>query len=459
MSKKYLKVAASVMVALSMAISLSSVASCSKSKKNEPEKKGPGRANQSVNITPVTQIDLSPKVVIAGQVQAQNEARIYPTSSGARVIQLLADAGQYVAAGQPLARLDSRQVAADSELLAAQVRRAKTALAESEVSLANANETMNRTINGPKETNLSFEQAQIAFNEAKSQYDRALAVQKVGSLSQEEIDRRKAVYEQAKTRLDNQRGDVTAILEARRQTVKQAQARVSSAKSDLEVAVAQKAKSDSMQNNGIISSPVAGLVTARNVQVGDIAGSSANPMFTVVANGSLEVWAEIAESEIGGLAAGMAAQFKAPDGSAVFGTLRQMPAQIDPTKRTGIAKFTLETSPSVRAGMFLTGEASAQNKMVNAIPSSAILYDSEGSSVFVMRPDGSVTKQKVVLGARQGDLVELITGPPTGSWVVTSGASFLAENEKINPIKTDIKGNKIAQPTATKPQQKPQPAH
>jgi HlyD family secretion protein len=453
MNKKYLKAAASIMIALSVV----GVASCSKNKKAEAEKKGPGRANQSVNITPITQIDLSPKIVIAGQVQAQNEARIYPTSSGARVIQLLADAGQYVSAGQPLARLDSRQVAADSELLAAQVRRAKNALTEAEVSLASANETMNRTINGPKETNLSFEQAQIAYNEAKAQYDRALAVQKVGSLSQEETDRRKAAYEQAKTRLDNQRGDVTAILEARRQTVKQAQARLSSAKSDLEVAIAQKAKSDSMQNNGIISSPVSGLVTARNVQVGDIAGSSANPMFTVVANGTLEVWAEIAESEIGKLAAGMAAQFKAPDGSSVFGTLRQIPAQIDPTKRTGIAKFNLEVSPSVRAGMFLTGEASAQTKMANVIPSSAILYDSEGSSIFVMRPDGTVTKQKVVLGARQGELVELITGPQTGSWVVTSGASFLAENEKINPIKTDIKGNKIAPPAA--PQQKPQPAH
>ena len=416
--------------------------SCSKGKK-DAAKSGTGRANQSVNVTEVTAIDFSPKIVVAGQVQAFNEARIFPTTSGARVIQLLADAGQYVKAGQPLARLDTKQISADTELLDAQIRRARTTLAEAEVGLNNSKETLNRTLHGPKETNLSFEQAQIAYNEAKSQYDRAMATQKVGSLSAEEIERRRTTLEQAKSRLNNQRGDVDAILEARKQAVKQAQARVSTAKSDLQVAIAQKTQSDSRQNNGIISSPVSGIITARNVQVGDIAGSSAEPMFTVVANNLLEVWAEIAESDIGKMVVGMPATFKAPDGSLVMATLRLAPAQIDPTKRTGIAKFVLENSPSIRAGMFLTGDATSNQRIVNAVPSSAILYDRDGTSVYIMRPDKSVAKQKVVLGERQGDLVELVQAPPKGTYVVTSGASFLAENEKIDAKPTDINGKPL----------------
>jgi hypothetical protein len=37
------------------------------------------------------------------------------------------------------------------------------------------------------------------------------------------------------------------------------------------------------------------------------------------------------------------------------------------------------------------------------------------------------------LGGRQGKLVEIISGPPMGAMVVTSGSSFLAEGEKVSP--------------------------
>jgi len=148
---------------------------------------------------------------------------------------------------------------------------------------------------------------------------------------------------------------------------------------------------------------------------------------------------EISESELGRLTQGMSAQFKAPDGTQVNGILRQLPAQIDPQKRTGIAKFTLQPNPSVKSGVFLTGMASSGMRAITAIPSSAVLYDNQGSSVYVVKQDNSVTKQKVTLGARSGDLVELIVGPAIGQWVVTSGASFLAEGEKINPTKEALK--------------------
>ena len=50
-----------------------------------------------------------------------------------------------------------------------------------------------------------------------------------------------------------------------------------------------------------------------------------------------------------------------------------------------------------------------------------------------------------------GDLVEIIVGPAVGQWIVTSGASFLAEGEKINPTKEA--------PKATAPVQNQVPAN
>ena len=150
----------------------------------------------------------------------------------------------------------------------------------------------------------------------------------------------------------------------------------------------------------------------------------------------------------------MTAQFTAPDGTSTYGVLRRLPAQIDPTRRTGIARFTLDGNPSVKAGVFLTGAATASNRGVNAIPASSVIYGPEGASVFVLRSDNTVRKASVVLGGRQGQLVEIISGPQLGSIIVTSGSSFLAEGEKVNPIRVVP----TAQPATSKTVAPPTPA-
>ncbi len=464
--------------------------------------KGGDRALQAVSVAPIEVQNFSPRLIVAGQVQAIQEARVFPTASGARVLQILADAGDRVNAGQALARLDGRQINADSELLAAQVRRARTALAEAEVGLTAARQNFARTQSGPKEsgldtrgadaqlvearqalaratatqreTALSTEQAEIALRQAQSEYTRALSVKGDGALAIEQIEARRSQAEQAAARLRSQRvdataivenrrstlaqlearastsrGDATALLDGRRQSVSQAGARVEAAKADLQVTIAQQAQSDSRQNNGVITAPVSGLIIARNVNVGEIAGAGGQPMFTIVAGNALELAAEVSEKDLGRLALGMNAQFTAPDGSPTYGILRRLPAQIDPTRRTGIARFTLDGNPSVKAGVFLTGAATATNRGVSAIPASAVTYGPEGASVFVLRADDKVRKASVVLGGRQGKMVELINGPQIGAIIVTASASLLAEGEKVNPIRAIPSAVPIAPRPAT----------
>jgi HlyD family secretion protein len=353
------------------------------------------------------------------------------------VLQILADAGDRVAAGQALARLDARQISADSELLSAQVRRARTALAEAEVGLTTARLSLTRAQSGAdaRESALSTDQAEIALRQAQSEFGRAAAVKEDGALSQEQTEARRAQADLAAARLRNQRADAAAIIESRRQGVAQAQARVEASRADLQVAIAQQAQSDSRQNNGLITAPVSGLVIARNVNVGEIAGSTGQPMFTIVSGNALELAAEVSEGDLGRLSLGMKAQFTAPDGTPVYGVLRRLPAQIDPTRRTGIARFTLDGNPSVKAGVFLTGSATASGRGVAAIPASSLVYGPEGASIFVLRSDDTVRKAPVVLGGRQGPLVELVNGPTLGTMIVTSGSSFLAEGEKVNPVR------------------------
>jgi HlyD family secretion protein len=99
--------------------------------------------------------------------------------------------------------------------------------------------------------------------------------------------------------------------------------------------------------------------------------------------------------------------------------------------------------------MFLTGEASSQQRGVLTVRASALIYDSEGTSVYVVGANNRVSKVKVTVGQRQGVYAELIDGPVAGTLVVTAGASFLAENELINPKREEP--GEIPQPAAPPP--------
>lgn len=406
-------------------------------KKADENPPGPGRQAQAVSVAPIELQNFAPRLVVAGQVQPVDQARVFPTQQGAQVIRLLVDAGDRVRAGQPMAVLDSQQVNADRDLLEAQVRRARTALAEANTGVAAARQNLTRAQSGQLESGLSLEQAEIAFRQADAEYQRALATTEDGALSQEQIEARKAARDLAESRVTVGRADARAIIDQRRQQLDQAQARATAASADLQVAIAQQRQANVRQNSGIVTAPVSGLVTQRNVTVGEIAGASGQPMFVITANDALEVAAEVPEADIARLTLGMRAVFRAPDGTQVEGTLRRLPAQIDPQRRTGIARFSINAAPSIRAGVFLTGEASSTSRGVLAVPASALLFDREGASLFVVGADNKVAKRRVVTGQREGGFVELVQGPPAGTVVVTAGASFLAEGEVINPKRED----------------------
>ncbi|MCU0881532.1 MAG: efflux RND transporter periplasmic adaptor subunit [Hyphomonadaceae bacterium] len=416
------------------------------------------RAGQAVSVSPIEPMNFSPRLIVAGQVQAVQSARVFPTASGAQVVRLLVDAGDRVNAGQVLAVLDATQISADRDLLEAQVRRARTALAEARVQVTAAEQDLNRVSSGIRETQLNLRQAEVAYQQARSEYERARSTTEEGALSEEAVEARRAAMELAQARLDGQRGDVRAITDNRRQGLAQARARASAAEADLAVAIAQQRQSNVRQNAGNVVAPVSGIVTERNVSVGEIAGAAGTPMFVITAGGALEVAAEVPEADMPRLVPGMSASFRAPDGSTVLATLRRMPAQIDPQRRTGLARFSLQPTPQVQAGMFLTGEASSQPRGVMAVPASALVYDSEGTSVYVVGANNRVNRVRVQVGQREGAFAELVDGPPAGTLVVTAGASFLSQNELINPKREEPASSGTAPATPATTPAAPAPA-
>lgn len=181
-----------------------------------------------------------------------------------------------------------------------------------------------------------------------------------------------------------------------------------------------------------LRAPYDGVVTARNVQVGE-AVAPGQPLLAISAHGALRVVATVPQSEaervrglrhasvhVGGrrVEATRLTVFPAADASS--GTFRVRVELPDPTP--GLA-------PGMHAKVgFVTGESS-----LVSVPRSAVVERSELRAVYVVTDDGQVVLRQVRLGRTSGDEVEVIAGLARGERVATEPASAALHLHRAGP--------------------------
>lgn len=121
---------------------------------------------QAVSVFTVASRNFEPRIALSGEARPVRDIHVVAPTSGVRILEILADEGQYVRAGQPLARLDTA-------VAAAQIRSAEANVAE----------------------------ARAAAIRSRDEYNRAEAIRESGALSTEAIAQRLAAAEAADARL------------------------------------------------------------------------------------------------------------------------------------------------------------------------------------------------------------------------------------------------------------------
>lgn len=187
------------------------------------------RKQQDISIAvlmePITFGDLERTVSAPGSIEPKRFIKISSQVS-AKVLSLPFEEGQHVKEGDVVIRLDPQDLVAILDSSKAGLKQQEASLLGSEASLINA----------------------------RLQFERLQSLQETGDATQAELDSAEAAY------LNAQSGK--AVIEA---SIEQAQARIEQAEKDLE--------------NTIISSPINGVITALNTEVGEtvIVGTTNNP--------------------------------------------------------------------------------------------------------------------------------------------------------------------------------------
>jgi multidrug efflux pump subunit AcrA (membrane-fusion protein) len=344
-----------------------------------------------------------------GELVAQRRSSL-GFEQGGTVVALLVQEGDRVAAGQPLARLDTRSLISQRQQLMAQRDQAIA--------------TLNELQNGPRQQSIAAAQAAVADLEqqvalAKGQRDRRSALYDRGAISLEELDQQTFGTGALENRLAQAQSQLDELLAGTRPEQLAAQAaRVRQLEATLQAVDVDLSKA-------VITAPFSGRISQRLVDEGVVV-SGGQPLLQLTEGGATEARIGIPADVADSLSLG-SVQTVAVGGRSFSATLTALLPELESTSRTVTAVLTLNTSEDLTLGQ--TARLVLTNTQPTGgfwLPATALVQGEQGLwAVYVAAGEGAseatVARQPVEIVHTEGDQVLVQGLVQGGDRVITSG--------------------------------------
>lgn len=179
----------------------------------------------------------------------------------------------------------------------------------------------------------------------------------------------------------------------------------------------------------VLTAPIAGVVTKRNVTIGHMVGSADEVLFEIVDTSSMRAELEIPEVELRRVRVGqdVVVTTDALPGEQFAGRIDYIAPEVTRETRTAKARASLENPQGLlRANMFGRAQIALGGTEVSVVvPRMAVQRVADVDMVFIQVAPGEYDVRRVKTGYREGDRVELVSGVKPGEEVVTDGSFFL----------------------------------
>jgi RND family efflux transporter MFP subunit len=309
------------------------------------------RAAEPLSVAPAEYRDVDTTYSTEAVVEAVRQSTISAQVMG-RIVDLRADVGDFVKAGQVLARIDERE--------AAQV----VASSEAQVAQARAN-----------------------LQNARLNLERARRLLENNFVSQSAVDRAEAEYKAAEAQLKAAEGGA-------------GQAAVS-------------------KGYTTVVAPISGVVSARNVEVGEMAAPG-KPLLTTFDPNDMRVIAEVPQSMVPEIRALSRATVEVPSvGKWIkVKSMVIVPAADPRTHSTRVRLYLAGDERDIYPGVYAQAHFAIGHAKKLVIPMQSVIRRSEVSGVYVVNDKGATSLRQIRLGEKTGDgLVEVLAGVSAGEKV------------------------------------------
>jgi RND family efflux transporter MFP subunit len=194
---------------------------------------------------------------------------------------------------------------------------------------------------------------------------------------------------------------------------------------------------EAMQSFKTLAAPFDGVVTARNVEIGQLIspGGSGPPLFEVSDLHRVRVFVQVPQSFSAGLVPGLKATFEMPQypGVQFDATVSHISRSINATSHS----MQVELQADNAAGKFFGGsycnvhfEIPADANVVS-IPSTALVTGNRGTQVATRDSSDKVVLKQVQLGRDLGDSVEVVSGLSPSDRIINNPPETIAAGDTV----------------------------
>ena len=403
-----------------LAVPLLFLAACGKQQDKETE-----APPAPVQVTAVTQATIQRIVAGDGALFPINQASLIPKIT-APVQKFYVNRGDHVKQGQLVAVLEN------GDLIAA----AAESRGAVEQATSNLRATEGATVpDAVVKAQTDLESAREARDNAKKVLDSREQLFKQGALAQRLVDESRLAYSQADAQFRAAQEHLRTLQSvAKEEQIKGAAAQVQSAKAHLDSQETQVAYSR-------VTSPIAGIVADRPLNVGEMANAGA-PLLNIVDISRIIARVNVPQGEASAVKVGQIATLTQPDSKEeVQGKVTVVSPATDPNTTTVQVWIQMDNpGERLKPGTAMHAAIATEvYKAASVVPAAAILPGEEGgTAVLTVSPDNIAHKRTVTLGVRQGNQVQVLSGVNPGEEVVVVGGLGLDDKAKVKIVTTAV---------------------
>ncbi|MFD0695873.1 efflux RND transporter periplasmic adaptor subunit [Paenibacillus sp. GCM10027628] len=272
----------------------------------------------------------------------------------------------------------------------------------------------------------SVQVAQEALNSA------LLTLSNTQATATAQIDLGRTQLAQSQSSQDTAKNSAQAALDQSQQSLKTAQST-----DGLNVSAAQlqqsetklKVLSEQLQD-GVLTSPVDGVITSILTPVGQNTGQSA--VMSIAASDPVIASVNVSEASIGKIKVGTPMSVNVPTLNKTFdGTVYVIHPTMDATSKSYLVDIKInDENHELLPGMFAKSSLKSEGKQSIVVPADAVLSQPSGNAVFIVK-DGKASKVLVKIGVVTSSSFEITSGLKVGDVLVVKGQELLSDNVPV----------------------------
>ena len=397
-----------------------------------------------VKAIQVAETNLERTTVQPASIHAFYEAEIFARATG-YVAKIDADIGDVVKAGAELAELHVPELSKQREVILAKIKRLEAEEKRASAGVVLAEASVESATAKVRESKSRLASADASIAAATAEFDRTQDLVARGSLqsrlldeSRKKRDSELAVGAAAKSAVDSATAEVNV---SRAQKVA-AESDLTATEAETQIARRELEELDELMKFAIIRAPFDGIVSARNVDPGDLVtaestGQSTKPLYVVSQVDRVRVRIPVPESVAPFVNPGDSVALSFPafvDEPELVAEVTRRTGSLNEETRTMIVEAEIENAKGKwLPGMFGQATITLQStSKASVLPARAVRFRENGTAyVYVIDEQETVTIAEVQTGLDDGHRVEIVSGVSSGDRVIDAHLNRFSNGQKV----------------------------